>query len=104
MKNFLTIFIQGLRKLTDAEKGIISLYLDDFSYREIAQIIGTVIEVTGKKVMILGGIIIIRILMTILSFKTWSGRIKKLKEQVKLYSQLISHNKNKFDTIGELEK
>lgn len=30
----------ALRKLTDAEKGIISLYLDDFSYREIAEITG----------------------------------------------------------------
>lgn len=30
----------ALRKLTDAEKGIISLYLDDFSYREIADITG----------------------------------------------------------------
>ena len=31
---------EALRKLTDAEKGIISLYLDDFSYLEIAEITG----------------------------------------------------------------
>ncbi len=30
----------ALRQLSDAEKGIVSLYLDDFSYREIADITG----------------------------------------------------------------
>jgi len=30
----------ALRKLSDVEKGIVSLYLDDFSYREIADITG----------------------------------------------------------------
>lgn len=34
-----TLF-NALRKLSDAEKGIISLYLDDFSYREISDITG----------------------------------------------------------------
>jgi RNA polymerase sigma factor (sigma-70 family) len=31
---------RALRKLNDSEKAIISLYLDEFSYREIAEIIG----------------------------------------------------------------
>ena len=31
---------KALRKLSDAEKGIVSLYLDDFSYQEIAEITG----------------------------------------------------------------
>lgn len=31
---------QALRKLNDAEKALISLYLEDFSYQEIAEIVG----------------------------------------------------------------
>ena len=43
----------------------------------------SVIDLTEKKTMILGGIIIVMALMTILSFSIWNGRIKKLKQQVK---------------------
>lgn len=43
----------------------------------------SVINFTEKKMMVLGAIIIILILMTVLSFNIWNGRIKKLKQQVK---------------------
>jgi RNA polymerase sigma-70 factor (ECF subfamily) len=39
----------ALRKLNDAEKALISLYLEDFSYQEIAEIIGISESNTGVR-------------------------------------------------------
>ncbi len=40
----------ALRKLNDAEKAIISLYLEDYSYREIAELTGISENNTGVKI------------------------------------------------------
>ncbi|MBO9729436.1 MAG: sigma-70 family RNA polymerase sigma factor [Chitinophaga sp.] len=40
----------ALRQLSDAEKAIIALYLDDFSYQEIAGIIGIAENYVGVKI------------------------------------------------------
>ncbi len=43
----------------------------------------SVVDLSGKKKLILGGIIVIMTLMIILSVKIWNGRIAKLKRQLK---------------------
>ena len=43
----------------------------------------SVIDLTEKKKMIMGGIVIVMTLMIILSAKIWNGRIGKLKQQIK---------------------
>jgi RNA polymerase sigma-70 factor (ECF subfamily) len=40
----------ALRKLNDAEKAMISLYLDEFSYREIAEITGLTENNVGVRI------------------------------------------------------
>ncbi len=41
---------QAINKLTDIDKAIITLYLDEFSYKEIAEIIGISESNTGVKI------------------------------------------------------